>query len=172
MVARTRLCVTLYVHCLSCVSFDTIRRPTVTWSPQTKCLRTDVVKRLSICIFTRKSHYAELVGDFFILYNYVELKTHQCNTSHLWVYSQWTPSGSQFSFYKQTVSHVKSLRKVWAHVGEWRYTSSQSTPEERVPETRWIGDWVCLIAGGDSSAMEEIFCPCLDSNTIPSTLSA
>ena len=60
-----RTSVTLYAHCLSCVSFDTIRRLTVMWSPKTKCLRTDVVKRFSIYIFTKKSHYAELVGEFF-----------------------------------------------------------------------------------------------------------
>lgn len=63
----------------------------------------------------------------------MELKTHQCNTSYLWVYSRWTPSASQFSFYKQTVSHVKSLRKVWTHVGEWRYTSIQSSLRSLFP---------------------------------------
>jgi len=88
-------------------------------------------------IFSQGNHLMQSSwANFFVLYSYVELKTHQCNTSHLWVYSRWTSSGSQFSFYKQTVSHVKSLRKVWTHVGEWSYTSIQSPPEERVPETR------------------------------------
>jgi hypothetical protein len=64
MVARTRLCITLYAHCLSCVLFDTIRHLTVTCNPKTKCLRTDAVKRFPIYNFTRKSHYAELVGNY------------------------------------------------------------------------------------------------------------